>query len=148
VTENRYFRASWAKQVRGVICGDQIETDPRYYREACLREEAMADLAAEQAGESILMKWKDMWSPLRVNREMDVAQVMVGAAAILQERYGKAWAASCRLTLYTDGAQLPRATPQTALPQYCRLDLEQQLPKPSKAFMVMHTSSHWFLLYS
>ena len=62
----------------------------------------MEDLHAEEAAASFITAWKDFWHPLSANtmQELSAAQVMIGAAVILEEIYGKTWPAHCCLELF------------------------------------------------
>ena len=124
-----YFRAMWEKQVGEVILEDKLETPKRYWREAELLEE----LAAERVAEHLASKWKDVWTPPVVGCKLDAAQVMVGAAAILQRSYGKTWPACASLALAKDETLTQRPT---------------QTLRPSMRFVILYSCDHWVLLCS
>ena len=129
---NKYFRSCWEKQVAGVILEDRLDTPRRYWREASLKRAAIEDLHAEEAAASFITAWKDVWHPLsaKTMQKLSAAQVMIGAAVVLKKRYGQTWPAHCCLELFGAPGMLVKAP----------------LPKTALGFLLMHTSSHWFLL--
>ena len=99
----------------------------------------MADAAAEQANlegyaKNIFAQFKNKWTPIRDKQNLGAAQVMFGAAAILQKHYGNTWPQFCRLGFCPGEEESMR--------------LAAQLPKPSLGFVVIHTGSHCVLLHA